>query len=79
MLARAAELFLSDGEVCIESEHPILPEISSYLQQIADRLVASGLQVECVVPYRAPAVEIGAFVGAVTRAVCRRSRMKRGM
>jgi nucleotide-binding universal stress UspA family protein len=61
-LVRAVELFVPDDEEVVESEHPMLAEAQAYLQAIASRLTATGLQVECLVPYGRPVERIVAVI-----------------
>jgi nucleotide-binding universal stress UspA family protein len=62
VLVRAVELFLPDGEACIESEHPMLAEAQKYLEDLAKGLMSSGLQVGCTVPYGSPSEQILASI-----------------
>jgi nucleotide-binding universal stress UspA family protein len=62
VLVRAVELFLPDGEACIESEHPMLAEAQKYLEDLAKGLMNPGLQVGCVVRYGPPSEQILATI-----------------
>jgi nucleotide-binding universal stress UspA family protein len=58
VLVRVVRLFLPDGEVCIESEHPMLAEAQKYLEDVAKGFTSSGLQVEFAVPYGSPSEQV---------------------
>jgi nucleotide-binding universal stress UspA family protein len=62
VLIRVVELFLPAGEVCIESEHPMLDEARAYISRIAAPLIEAGLDVECAVAYGAPAQQLLAAI-----------------